>query len=116
MTDRSSEQALLDRANLDAKIAFVAASFLLAYAFAAQFPQMTERLVLMDAETIAEDFSYYAQRVPGLFLWLGGMPKGCDPANAPQHHTADFFIDEKGMQLGLRTLCYLAVDALTTKK
>ena len=35
MTDRSSEQALLDRANLDAKIAFVAASFLLAYAFAA---------------------------------------------------------------------------------
>lgn len=35
MSDRSSEQALLERANLDARIAFVAASFLLAYAFAA---------------------------------------------------------------------------------
>ena len=35
MSDRSTEQAALERANLDARIAFVAASFLLAYAFAA---------------------------------------------------------------------------------
>lgn len=35
MTDRAGEQAMLERANLDARIAFVAASFLLAYAFTA---------------------------------------------------------------------------------
>ncbi|TLG72187.1 sodium:solute symporter [Methylocystis sp. B8] len=35
MSDQSSEQAALERANLDARIAFAAASFLLAYAFAA---------------------------------------------------------------------------------
>ena len=35
MSDRSSEQAAVERANLDARIAFAAASFLLAYAFAA---------------------------------------------------------------------------------
>lgn len=35
MSERSGEQAMLDRANLDARIAFVAASFLLAYAFSA---------------------------------------------------------------------------------
>ncbi|MEF3366942.1 sodium:solute symporter, partial [Methylocystis sp. 9N] len=35
MSERSSEQAIVERAALDARIAFVAASFLLAYAFAA---------------------------------------------------------------------------------
>jgi amidohydrolase len=69
-----------------------------------------ENLVHGRADTGAEDFAYYAQKVPGLFLWLGGMPRGQDPKKAPSHHTADFYIDESGMQLGVRTLCYLAVN------
>lgn len=35
MTERSGEQAIIERANLDARIAFVAAAFLLAYGFSA---------------------------------------------------------------------------------
>lgn len=67
------------------------------------------------ADTGAEDFAFYAQKVPGLFFWLGGMPKGGDPEKAPPHHTPDFYIDESGMLLGVRALCYLAVDGLQKK-
>ncbi|MFC6998387.1 amidohydrolase [Rufibacter roseus] len=62
--------------------------------------------------TIAEDFAYFQEKVPGLYLFLGGMPKGQDPATAPSHHTPDFFIDESGMKLGVKTLATLAVEYL----
>lgn len=38
---------------------------------------------LVPANTGAEDFSFYAQKVPGLFFRLGGMPKGKDVKTAP---------------------------------
>ena len=69
-----------------------------------------ENVKLVDAVTGAEDFSFYAQKVPGLFLFLGGMPKGKDPKEAASHHTPDFFIDESSMKLGVRTLCNLTID------
>lgn len=67
-----------------------------------------DRVHLTKPDTGAEDFSFFALEVPGLFIWLGGMPKGGDPEKAPPHHTADFMVDDSGMLLGVRTLCYLA--------
>lgn len=69
-----------------------------------------ENVKLVDARTVAEDFSFYAQKVPGLFLFLGGMPKGQNPLEAASHHTPDFYIDESSMKLGVRTLCNLTID------
>ena len=69
-----------------------------------------ENVKLVAALTGAEDFSFYAQKVPGLFLFLGGMPKGQDPVEAASHHTPDFYIDESSMVLGVRTLCNLTID------
>jgi amidohydrolase len=63
---------------------------------------------LVRAVTGAEDFSFYAQKAPGLFLFLGGMPPGTE--NPAPHHTPDFYVDDTGMKLGVRTLCYLTVD------
>jgi amidohydrolase len=60
--------------------------------------------------TGAEDFSFYAQRVPGLFFFLGGMPKGQDPLTAAPHHTPDFYIDESGFKTGIKALCQLTLD------
>ncbi len=60
--------------------------------------------------TGAEDFSYYAQEVPGLFFFLGGMKPGTDPLEAPGHHTPDFYVEESGLKLGVKTLCNLALD------
>ena len=50
----------------------------------------------------AEDFSFYAEEIPGLFVFLGGMPVDQDPAEAAPHHTPDFYIDESGMLLGVK--------------
>ena len=69
-----------------------------------------ENVNLVNPITGAEDFSYYAKEVPGLFLFVGGLPKGKDPSEAAPHHTPDFYIDESGMKLGVRTLCNLTVD------
>lgn len=66
--------------------------------------------------TGAEDFSFYQEKVPGLFFFLGGMPKDQDPLKAPSHHTPDFFIDESGFALGVKAMCNLTLDYLSMKK
>jgi amidohydrolase len=75
-----------------------------------------ENIIMRHAETGAEDFSFYEQKVPGIFLHLGGLPKGADPAKAPAHHTPDFFIDESGFTLGVKALCNLTIDYMTMAK
>jgi amidohydrolase len=69
-----------------------------------------ENVVLTPAVTGAEDFSFFQQKVPGLFIFLGGMPKGKSPLEAAPHHTPDFYIDEGGFTLGVRTMSRLTVD------
>ncbi|MGH7448031.1 MAG: amidohydrolase [Longimicrobiales bacterium] len=63
----------------------------------------------------AEDFSYYAQETPGLFLWLGIVPEGRDPADAPANHSPLFFADEGALPIGVRALTHLAVDYMTSR-
>lgn len=67
---------------------------------------------LANAITGAEDFSFFAREVPGLFFFLGGRPPGVAPEDAAPHHTPDFFIDEAGMVLGVRALVRLTLDYL----
>jgi amidohydrolase len=75
-----------------------------------------ENVILRQAETGAEDFSFYEEKVPGIFLHLGGLPKGADPVTAPAHHTPDFFIDESGFTLGVKALCNLTLDYMASAK
>ncbi|MCR8561501.1 amidohydrolase [Mucilaginibacter sp. BJC16-A38] len=72
-----------------------------------------DNVILRNAETGAEDFSFYEQKAPGIFIHLGGLPKGGDPITAPAHHTPDFFIDESGFALGVKALCNLTIDYMT---
>jgi amidohydrolase len=60
--------------------------------------------------TGAEDFSFYQQKVPGLFYFLGGMPKGGDPKTTPANHSQNFYIEESGFTLGVKTMCNLTLD------
>ncbi len=62
--------------------------------------------------TGAEDFSFYAQEVPGMFFFLGGKPLDVSEEDAAPHHTPDFYIDESGMRFGIEALAQLAVDYL----
>lgn len=65
--------------------------------------------------TGAEDFSYYGTKAPSFFFYLGGMPKGNDPKNAPPHHTAVFFVDDAGMKTGIKAFCHLVIDYMNKK-
>ena len=66
--------------------------------------------------TGAEDFSYFGTKAPAFFFYLGGMPKGADPAKAPPHHTPDFFIDDSMLDVGVKAFCNLVIDYANTKK
>lgn len=50
--------------------------------------------------TGAEDFSFYALEVPGLFVFLGVTPEGQDSAKAPSNHSPFFYGDEKALKTG----------------
>jgi amidohydrolase len=76
----------------------------------------TANVLLRPPVTGAEDFSFYEEKVPGIFFFLGGMPKGGDPQTAPSHHTPDFYIDESGFSLGVKALCNLTLDYMNDKR
>jgi len=66
--------------------------------------------VLMDAVMGAEDFSFFGEKVPSLYLYVGGMPLNQDPKATAAHHTPDFFIDESGMRTGIKALVQMVID------
>jgi amidohydrolase len=65
--------------------------------------------------TGSEDFSFYGTKAPAFFFYLGGMPKGGDPATAPGHHTADFYIDDSMLYVGVKAFCNLVFDYAALK-
>ncbi len=69
-----------------------------------------KNVIEMNPVTGAEDYSFFAEKVPAIFFYLGGMKKGQDPATAFPHHTADFVIDESGFKLGVEAFCSLVFD------
>jgi amidohydrolase len=75
-------------------------------------------VVRMDAVMGAEDFSFYAEKVPSLFFYLGGMDPKLKSSQTAPHHTPDFIIDEAGFKTGIKALSFLVVDYLqgTNKK
>jgi amidohydrolase len=86
-------------------------------------PQLTERMLptlqrvagkgLEPGKKItgAEDFSYFQQKVPGLFLLLGITPPA-EIGKAAQNHSPRFTVDEAALVTGVRTLAHLAMDYL----
>ena len=73
-------------------------------------------VVRMDAVMGAEDFSYYAEKVPSLFFYLGGMSPDMKSSQTAPHHTPDFLIDEAGLKTGIKALSFLVVDYMQGKK
>lgn len=74
----------------------------------------TTNVSIIPAKMGSEDFSFFGEHVPALFFNLGGMPKGQDPKKTPSHHTPDFYIDESGMQTGIKAFLYLVTDYMQT--
>jgi amidohydrolase len=63
-----------------------------------------------------EDFSYFANEVPGLFMFLGTVPAGEDPKTAAANHSPHFFVDESTLPVGVRALAHLTVEYLARER
>tara|TARA_R110002167_G_scaffold28890_2_gene96633 strand:- start:2735 stop:4066 length:1332 start_codon:yes stop_codon:yes gene_type:complete len=62
--------------------------------------------------TVAEDFSYMSQVVPGVFYHLGGSADGVDPATAAPNHSPGFDVNESILPLGVKTHVFSALRFL----
>jgi amidohydrolase len=65
--------------------------------------------------TASEDFSHYANQVPGFFFMVGMTPPGRDPTTAAANHSPLFQIDEAALAVGMKAMLYTAVDYLHGK-
>ncbi len=69
-----------------------------------------ENVILREWTTGAEDFSYFGEKAPSFYFFLGGMPKGMDPNKAPGHHTPDFSLDDSRLDVGVKAFCNIVFD------
>jgi len=65
---------------------------------------------LQPKSTASEDFSFYQEKVPGMFFYLGVTPKGTDVEKAAPNHSPRFYVDESGLVNGVRALSNLTID------
>ncbi|HUP50112.1 MAG TPA: amidohydrolase [Thermoanaerobaculia bacterium] len=74
--------------------------------------RLAENAVVMNPVLGAEDFSFFQEKVPGLFYFLGTRPKNQTAEEAPSNHSPLFYVDESGLLLGVKSLATLAVEFL----
>jgi len=67
-----------------------------------------ERVVTSEKHMGAEDFSFFAERVPASYFVLGCSG---DPTTSFPHHHGKFDIDEAALATGVRIMTALAFDA-----
>jgi amidohydrolase len=99
------------------------------YPVTVNHPELTERMLptlrrAAGADNVrvgpmvgtAEDFSYFQQKVPGLFVFLGVVPRNQDHTTAPPNHSPLFFADESALPVGVKVMTNLALDYLFSAK
>jgi len=64
--------------------------------------------------TGAEDFSYFQEKVPGMFVMLGVTPADRDPAKVAANHSPYFFADEAALPNGVKVMAALAAGFLAS--
>jgi len=62
--------------------------------------------------TSAEDFAYYARRVPSLFFRVGVTPPERNLLTVADNHSPLFYVDEAALLTGLQAMLGVAVDYL----
>ncbi len=66
-----------------------------------------DRLIEIGLLPFADDFAFYQEKIPGLFVILGARAAG---DQFIPNHSPKFHIDESSMVVGVRTLAHLTLD------
>jgi amidohydrolase len=69
-----------------------------------------ERVLDFEPQMVSEDFSQYAQRIPGFFFFLG--VRGSSATGPAALHSPTFNPDERSIAVGIKAMCHLLLDAL----
>ncbi|MEK7402700.1 MAG: amidohydrolase [Gemmatimonadota bacterium] len=73
-----------------------------------------DKVHLTKPETGAEDFSFVAEKIPGFYIGLGGRPANVPKEQAADHHTPDFYVDDSGLDVGVRALIGMTLHYMKT--
>lgn len=66
--------------------------------------------------TVSEDFSAYQKVIPGLFYFLGVVPPGTKSEMIFPNHSPRFWLDERVLAIGVRTMTNITLDYLSANK
>ncbi|MEX0900976.1 MAG: amidohydrolase [Gammaproteobacteria bacterium] len=64
------------------------------------------------AQTVAEDFAYFQEKIPGMYFLLGVNKAGLGAGEAAPNHSPEFHVNEDALVTGVRALTGLAIDYL----
>lgn len=64
--------------------------------------------------TGAEDFAFFAEKVPSFFFFVGVTPRDQNPLSAASNHSPLFYVDEASIPIASRAFGQLALDYLTS--
>ena len=73
-----------------------------------------ENVIEAPRRTGAEDFSFYAQKIPGFFFHVGITPPNTPVTLVATNHSPRFQIDEDGLLHGLRYMLHLTFDYMSS--
>ena len=71
-----------------------------------------DRIVTPPPRTGAEDFSFFANEVPGMYFWLGVRSADVAAADAAPNHSPHFVVDEEALPLGVRAFVALVLEGV----
>jgi amidohydrolase len=69
-------------------------------------------VVMLQPQTVAEDFSEYGEVTPALFVFLGNWPEELKPDEQPGNHSPLFDMHEPYMERGVKAFGHMVVDYL----
>jgi amidohydrolase len=72
----------------------------------------TGNLVKYLPKTTSEDFSYFSQQVPGLYIQYGSAPIDKPLSESKPNHHPEFMVDEAAIKFVTRLECQLIINAL----
>lgn len=68
-----------------------------------------DQVLPLQPQMVAEDFSFYGQKIPGFFFFLGVKSPS---QSATALHSPNFNPDERSIPLGIKLMCHLLLDSL----
>ena len=66
--------------------------------------------------TASEDYSFFAQKIPSVFFFVGITPPDQDPLQAPSNHSDFFYLDERGIPVAMHAMTQVVLDYLESKQ